>query len=141
MIKVKYPTIGDVHIVDGKERIQLKYNNRYGVPCSKLKDWLTGNEVPCTNEAEAMAMAAGAWFAGKEPEVYMQNSGLGHIVDVVFSLYFPYEIPLPELYLSVRNSPYHHQYMYERTQELLELLEYDNVKEILQQYGYYKKNI
>ena len=86
--------------------------NRFGVPCSKLKNWLDGDEIPCTNEAEAMAMAAGAWFAGVEPEVYMQNSGLGHIVDVIASLYKPYEIPLPKLYLSVRHSPNHHQEMF-----------------------------
>ena len=106
--------------------------NRFGVPCSKLKDYLDGDEIPCTNEAEAMAMAAGTWFAGKEPEVYMQNSGLGHIVDVVASLYNPYNIPLPKLYLSVRNAPHHHNYMFKYTNPLLSLMEYDNVIKIIQ---------
>ena len=106
--------------------------NRFGVPCSQLKDYLDGDEIPCTSEAEAMAMAAGAWFAGVKPEVYMQNSGLGHIMDVVCSLYHTYEIPLPKLYLSVRHTPYHHRLMFISTPHLLTLMEYYNAIEILQ---------
>jgi len=75
-----------------------------------------------------MAMAAGAWFAGVEPEVYMQNSGLGHIIDVVASLYKTYGIPLPKLHLSVRKSPEHHIYMYECTQKLLDMMGYRYVE-------------
>lgn len=74
-----------------------------------------------------MAMAAGAWFAGKEPEVYMQNSGLGYIIDIVASLYKPYGIPLPKLYLSARRRPLHHMYMYIYTESLLKMMEYHNV--------------
>lgn len=99
---------------------------KLGVPCSKLKDYLKGDEIPCTTEAEAMAIAAGYWIAGGEPEVYMQNSGLGDIVDIVTSLYKTYDIPLPHLVLSVRNSPSHHKPMYDITFKLLELLDYGN---------------
>lgn len=106
--------------------------NRYGVPCSRLKDWLDGDEIPCTNETEVMAIAAGAWFTKHNPEVYMQNSGLGHIVDVVASLYKPYGIPLPHLTLSIRNKPAHHRYMALYTDELLDMMEYDNVTTIIQ---------
>lgn len=102
--------------------------NRFGVPCSKLKDYLDGDEIPCTNEAEALSMSAGAWFAGKESEVYLQNSGLGHIVDIIASLYKPYGIPLPTLHLSVRQTPEHHKYMYDYTYKLLDMMEYTNVK-------------
>ena len=105
---------------------------KFGVPCSRLKEITKDCEIPCTSEAEAMAMAAGAWFAGKEPVVYMQNSGLGHIVDIVTSLYKPYEIPLPKMILSIRCKPYHHKFMYDITKELLCLLDYDNVELILQ---------
>ena len=105
---------------------------KFGVPCSKLKEISKDCEIPCTNEAEAMALAAGTWFAGKEPIIYMQNSGLGHIVDVVTSLYKPYEIPLPKLILSVRCKPYHHKFMCDITKKLLNLLEYKNVEMIIQ---------
>jgi len=105
---------------------------KFGVPCSKLKTVTKDVEIPCTSEAEAMALAAGAYFAGKKPKVYMQNSGLGHIVDIVTSLYKPYEIPLPDMILSVRYKPYHHKYMYDITKKILDLLEYKNVEMIKQ---------
>jgi len=105
---------------------------KFGVPCSKLKEYITDAEIPCTDEGEAMALAAGAWFAGKKPVVYMQNSGLGNIVDVVTSLYKPYNIPLPHLILSIRHSPKHHQFMGKITTDLLDMLEYKNV-EIVEQ--------
>lgn len=107
--------------------------NRFGVPCSRLKHRLDGDEVPCTNEAEAMAMAAGAWFAGKKPEVYIQNSGLGHIVDVVCSLYHAYNIPLPHLLVSVRHSPKHHEDMFKCTVDLIDIMRYDDVEYIIQE--------
>ena len=105
---------------------------KFGIPCSKLKEFIEDCEIPCTSEGEAMALAAGAWFAGKDPTVYMQNSGLGHIVDIVTSLYKPYDIPLPKMVLSVRCKPYHHSYMHDITTKILELLEYDNVEMIIQ---------
>ena len=105
---------------------------KLGVPCSKLKDFSKDAEIPCTDEGEAMAIAAGAWFAGKKPTVYMQNSGLGNIVDIVTSLYKPYNIPLPKLMLSVRCKPDHHKFMESITQNILDLLEYDNVEKVIQ---------
>jgi len=101
---------------------------KYGIPCSKLKEFIKDVDVPCTSEGEAMAIAAGAWFAGKKPEVYMQNSGIGNIVDIVTSLYKPYNIPLPHLIISLRKDPAHHKFMYKISKYLLELLEYDNYK-------------
>ena len=105
---------------------------KFGIPCSQLKTFTENVEINCTNEGEAMALACGAWFAGKEPVVYMQNSGLGHIVDIVTSLYKPYGIPLPKLVLSIRHSPQHHRFMGNMTRKLLNLLEYDNVEVIEQ---------
>ena len=105
---------------------------KYGVPCSRLKDRIGDVEVNCTSEEEAMALAAGAWFAGVTPVVYMQNSGLGRIVDIVASLYKTYEIPLPKMLLSVRTAPQHHEFMGKITRDLLELMEYDNVEVIEQ---------
>ena len=100
--------------------------SRFGLPCSKLKDYLDGDELPCTTESEAMAIAAGYWIAGGKPEVYMQNSGLGDTVDIVTSLYHTYKIPLPRLVLSMRNQPSHHIHMYKITYDLLKLLEWTN---------------
>ena len=106
---------------------------KFGVPCSKIKERIRDADIPCTSESEAMALAAGCWLAGKKPEVYMQNSGLGNIVDIVTSLYKPYGIPLPKMLLSERKSPYHHLYMKKITKELLNLLEYENVERVIQQ--------
>lgn len=106
---------------------------KFGVPCSKIKDMIKDVDLTCTSEAEAMAMACGAWFAGKTPEVYMQNSGLGHTVDIVTSLYMPYEIPLPKLLLSIRKNPYHHIFMKNITMELLKMLKWKNVEMVIQE--------
>lgn len=107
-------------------------NNKFGVPCSQLKEYIKDVNVPCTSESEAMALAAGAWFAGKKSEVYMQNSGLGHILDVVKSLYEPYGIPLPHMLLSVRCSPEHHRGMYDCTFDLLKIMRYEDVETVVQ---------
>jgi len=98
---------------------------KFGVPGSLLKDFIEDADIPCTDEGEAMALACGAWFAGKEPIVYMQNSGLGNCVDIISSLYKPYKIPLPRLIIGLRQQPKQHEFMGQITKKLLELLEYD----------------
>lgn len=103
---------------------------KYGVPGSRLKERVKDVEVNCTSEEEAMALAAGAWFAGKAPTVYMQNSGLCRCLDIVLSLYKPYEIPLPKLILSIRHHPYHHHFVGKITRRLLELMGYEDVEVI-----------
>lgn len=100
---------------------------KFGVPGSLLKDHIKDADVPCTSEREAMALAAGAWFAGKEPTVYMQNSGLGDCVDIIASFYHPYGIPLPHLLLGWRKTPKHHEFMGEITARLLVLLKYSYI--------------
>jgi len=106
---------------------------KFGVPCSKIKKRILDADIPCTSESEAMALAAGAWLAGKEPEVYMQNSGLGNIVDIVTSLYKPYGIPLPNMLLSIRKRPTHHYFMASITYKLLDSLSYYNVETVVQE--------
>ena len=108
-------------------------NLKYGVPCSQIKDRIEDVEVYCTSEGEAMALAIGAWFAGKKPVVYMQNSGLGNIVNIVTSLFKPYDIPLPKLILSVRHKPVHHKFMGKITKELLKLINYNGEIEIIEE--------
>ena len=100
-----------------------------GVPCSKLKDiidvacTMEHEYIPCTKEDEAVAMAVGAYLVGKNPLVFMQNSGLGNIIDIITSLLKPYGIEI-DLLISKRTSPEHHEFMGKITEELLELLEY-----------------
>lgn len=93
-----------------------------GVPFSG-SDEIWGNQaaIPCTREDEAAAIAAGAFLAGKKPMVYLQNSGLGHIIDVVTSLLIPYQIKVA---FSVKNrtKPVHHEFMGLITHRLVDLL-------------------
>lgn len=99
----------------------------FGVPCSNLKE-VWNVDIPNTDEGQAFALAAGAWFAGKKPKVMIQNSGLGNCVDIITSLYLPYKIPLPELHIGYRHKPEHHSIMGNKTIPLLELLEYPKNK-------------
>ena len=87
---------------------QLKsrgYDFFTGVPDSLLKDfntYVTDNttetkHIIAVNEGAAMAIAAGYHLAtGKFPVVYLQNSGLGNIINPLLSLIDPkvYKIPM-----------------------------------------------
>lgn len=71
-----------------------------GVPCSFLTPLMnevisseTCDYVGATHEAEALAMVAGAWLAGKKGVTLCQNSGLGNIVNPLVSLHIPFSIP------------------------------------------------
>lgn len=101
---------------------------KFGVPDSLLKQFSDHADIPCTDEGEAMALACGAWLAGKEPVIYMQNSGLGNCVDIITSLYKSYTIPLPLMILGLRHKPRQHEFMGKITKSLLKLLEYDRNK-------------
>lgn len=71
-----------------------------GVPCSFLTPLMnavisdrTARYVGATSEGEAVAIAAGAWCAGRETVVMFQNSGLGNAVNPLTSLNHPFAIP------------------------------------------------
>lgn len=78
-----------------------------GVPCSFLTPLINkvvggaagggGNArldyVPAASEGEAVAIASGAWLAGRETVVMFQNSGLGNAVNPLTSLNHPFRIP------------------------------------------------
>jgi sulfopyruvate decarboxylase alpha subunit len=49
--------------------------------------------TPAVREDEAVAMAAGAYMAGKIPAVLMQNSGLGTSLNTLISLNLIYRQP------------------------------------------------
>lgn len=72
-----------------------------GVPCSYLTPLIDGAishrelaYVGATSEGEAVALASGAWLAGRRPVVMCQNSGLGNMVNPLTSLNHPFGIPL-----------------------------------------------
>jgi phosphonopyruvate decarboxylase len=71
-----------------------------GVPCSYLTPLINGvlndralGYVGATSEGEAVAIAAGAWLAGRRTVVMCQNSGLGNAVNPLTSLNAPFHIP------------------------------------------------
>jgi sulfopyruvate decarboxylase subunit alpha len=49
--------------------------------------------TPAVREDEALAMAAGAYMAGRAPAVLMQNSGLGTSLNTLISLNLIYQQP------------------------------------------------
>ncbi|HEX3487193.1 MAG TPA: phosphonopyruvate decarboxylase [Micropepsaceae bacterium] len=71
-----------------------------GVPCSFLTPLINGvlsdrklSYVGAASEGEAVAIAAGAWLAGRRTVVMCQNSGLGNAVNPLTSLNAPFKIP------------------------------------------------
>jgi phosphonopyruvate decarboxylase len=71
-----------------------------GVPCSFLTPLINGvlsdrglAYVGAASEGEAVAIAAGAWLAGRRTVVMCQNSGLGNAVNPLTSLNAPFRIP------------------------------------------------
>lgn len=71
-----------------------------GVPCSFLTPLINGvigakglAYVGAASEGEAVAIAAGAWLAGRQTVVMCQNSGLGNAVNPLTSLNHPFRIP------------------------------------------------
>jgi phosphonopyruvate decarboxylase len=104
-----------------------------GVPCSLLTPLIdqlvrvdATEYVGATSEGEAMAIASGAWLAGRRPIVFMQNSGLGNAVNPITSLNHPFRIPALILVTwrgrpGVHDEP-QHKLMGEITPRLLDLI-------------------
>ena len=70
------------------------------MPCSFLTPLINRSAsdralryVGATSEGEAVAIAAGAWLAGRQTAVLCQNSGLGNAVNPLTSLNAPFRIP------------------------------------------------
>jgi phosphonopyruvate decarboxylase len=104
-----------------------------GVPCSFLTPLINGvlndatvQYVGATSEGEAVAIAAGAWLAGRQTVVMLQNSGLGNAVNPLTSLNAPFHIPTL-LITTWRGQPGipdepQHEVMGRITQDLLTLI-------------------
>ena len=78
----------------------LGYDFYTGVPCSFLTPMINrviGDKaldyVGAASEGEAVAIASGAWLAGRETVVMCQNSGLGNAINPLTSLNYPFRIP------------------------------------------------
>ena len=115
-----------------KEFRKEGYDFFVGVPCSQLNDFIKElildekmQYVPVTKEDVAMGLAVGAYMSGKKPLVFLQNSGLGHLVNVIASLLKPYGVSI-HLLISVRTKPFQHFFMHKITESLLKLLKYDD---------------
>lgn len=105
-----------------------------GVPCSFLTPLINRvisdkriRYVGAASEGEAVAIAAGAWLAGRETAVMCQNSGLGNTVNPLTSLNYPFRIPTL-LIVTWRGQPGlkdepQHELMGRITQRLLETME------------------
>jgi sulfopyruvate decarboxylase alpha subunit len=79
----------------------LEYDFFTGVPDSTLGTALKVLEsdpryqyVPSVREDNAVGLAVGAYLGGRNPVVFMQNSGLGHCLNALTSLVSLYKIPL-----------------------------------------------
>jgi len=102
-----------------------------GVPDSLLKVFLSKVEssgkkhIICANEAHAIAIAFGAIMAGKRPCVYLQNSGLGNIINPLTSLCMPSSVH-PLLVIGHRHTLPQHKIMGETDKALLDIIGYDN---------------
>lgn len=111
---------------------QMKgYDFYTGVPCSFLTPFINRSitskktdYVGAASEGEAVAIASGAWLAGRKTIVMCQNSGLGNCVNPLTSLNYPFRIPTLLITTwrgqpGIKDEP-QHQLMSQITQSLLE---------------------
>lgn len=111
--------------------IKMGYNFFVGVPDSTLKGFqnklLKSNftNIIATNESQAIGIAFGAELAGKKACVYLQNSGLGNVINPITSLCIPFEI-YPLLIIGHRHTLPQHKIMGEIDEKLLKLIKYKN---------------
>ena len=107
------------------------YNFFTGVPDSALKKFQNDiieshyTNIIATHESQALAIAFGAELTGKKTCVYLQNSGLGNIINPLTSLCMPFNV-LPLLVIGHRHTLPQHKVMGEIDEDLLSLIGYQN---------------
>ena len=107
------------------------YNFFTGVPDSALKVFQNNiiesdfEHVIATNEGQAVGIAFGAEVAGKKSCVYLQNSGLGNIINPLTSLCMPFEVE-PLLVIGHRHTLEQHKVMGETDEKILQTIGYQN---------------
>lgn len=100
-----------------------------GVPDSGLKPFINDilnsgvKHVTATNEGQAIGIAVGAELAGKKSCVYLQNSGLGNVINPITSLCIPHDVR-PLLVIGHRHTLPQHKVMGEIDIKLLDLIDY-----------------
>tara|TARA_R110002020_G_scaffold60978_3_gene164567 strand:- start:1313 stop:1705 length:393 start_codon:yes stop_codon:yes gene_type:complete len=109
----------------------LGYNFFTGVPDSALKSFQNDilkskfEHVVATNEGQAIGIAFGAEIAGKKSCVYLQNSGLGNIINPLTSLCMPFKVQ-PLLIIGHRHTLEQHKVMGETDEKILNIIGYKN---------------
>ena len=107
------------------------YNFFTGVPDSTLKvfqnDIISSNyeNIIATNEGQSIGIAFGAELTGKKSCVYLQNSGLGNIINPLTSLCMPFNIT-PLLVIGHRHTLEQHKVMGEIDEKILQTIGYTN---------------
>lgn len=102
-----------------------------GVPDSLLKNFISKinkskiKHIVATNEAHAIGIAFGLILGGRTPCVYLQNSGLGNIINPLTSLCIPSKV-YPFLVIGHRHTLSQHKVMGEIDLKLMKLLNYNN---------------
>ena len=111
--------------------IKNNYNFFTGVPDSSLKNFIEEidkNNLPniiATHESQAMGIAVGAELAMKKSCIYLQNSGLGNLINHIASLCHPFKI-FPLLIIGHRHTMWQHKIMGKIDEKMLELIKYPN---------------
>ena len=114
-------------MVEFKSLFDEGYNFFTGVPDSGLKPFIDEiiesgvKHIIATNEGQAIGIAVGAELVGKKSCVYLQNSGLGNIINPLTSLCIPYDIH-PLLVIGHRHTLPQHKVMGEADDDLLKLI-------------------
>ena len=86
----------ELHLIEARDFLDPARGRGFGfyagVPCSFLTPIINRvisdpalEYVGATSEGEAVAVAAGAWLAGRKTVVMCQNSGLGNMVNPLTS--------------------------------------------------------
>jgi phosphonopyruvate decarboxylase len=92
------------------ELLRRGYSFFTGVPCSHLDPVVSAllsrgaTYVPAVNEGAALALAAGARLGGRRSALFVQNSGLGNLVNPLTSLVQTFSIPCL-VFMSLRGWP------------------------------------
>jgi len=106
------------------------YNFFVGVPDSLLKPFINDiirsnkKHIIATNEGQALGIAVGAELTGMKTVVYLQNSGIGNLINPLTSLCIPYNIR-PLLVIGHRHTLPQHKVMGEIDEDLLKLTKYE----------------
>lgn len=102
-----------------------------GVPDSLLKKFQDKildskyDNIIAAHESHAVAIAFGAELAGRKPCIYVQNSGVGNLINPLTSLCLPSGVN-PLIVVGHRHTLPQHKIMGEVDEQLLRLIGYEN---------------